>query len=103
MVELQKSLAKITATRTLLVGVSYDSTEVLKKFTDTSGVKFPLLADPGSRTIKAYGIHNRKGLPHPGTYLIGKDRKVLAELFIEGYRDRHKPEALLKVIREAAR
>lgn len=72
----------------------------LQKFTETSGVKFPLLADAGSRVIRAYGIHNKKGLPHPGTYVIGKDRKVLAALFVEGYRDRHKPEDLVKTLRK---
>lgn len=103
MVELQKNLEKISSTRTQIVGISYDSPETLKKFTDSSGVKFPLLSDPGSRTIRAYGIHNKKGLPHPGTYVLGKDRKVLAALFVDGHRDRHTPEDLVKTLRKLAR
>ncbi len=97
---MQENLSEITSTDTQVVGISYDTVQILRKFTDTSGIEFPLLADPGSKTIRAYGIHNEKGLPHPGTYLIGKDRKVLAALFNEGYRERHSVNALLKAINE---
>lgn len=100
MVELHENLDKITATGTQLVGISYDPTEKLKKFAESSGVKFPLLSDEGSKTIRAYGIHNKKGLPHPGTYVIGKDGKVQTALFTEGYRERHTIENLIKVLRK---
>lgn len=99
MVELQENLDVIAATGTQVVGISYDSVETLQKFTKSSGVKFPLLADPGSVTIRAYGIHNEKGLPHPGTYVIGADRKVLAALFFEGYRKRHTVDDLVETIK----
>lgn len=101
LVELQQSLNKFSAANTQLVGLSYDGTDVLKKFSETSQVTFPLLSDTGSKTIHAYGVHHKKGYPYPGTYLIGKDRKILAALFNEGYRNRHEVEDLLKAIRKS--
>lgn len=103
MVQLQENLEAIAATKTQVVGVSYDSIEILKKFSDTSKLKYPLLADPGSKVIRAYGIHNKKGLPHPGTYVIGKDRKVLAKLFVEGFRERHTTADLVEELKKIQR
>ena len=75
-----------------VVGVSYDSTEVLSQFAKRRKVTFPLLADVGSKVISAYGLRNaarKDGIPHPGTVIIGTDGKVIAKLFHEGYRKRH--------------
>ena len=41
-----------------LVGISYDSPEVLKAFSEQFGTTFPLLSDEGSATIRRYGILN---------------------------------------------
>ncbi|NOZ41341.1 MAG: peroxiredoxin family protein [Planctomycetes bacterium] len=103
MVQLQENLEAIAATDTQVVAISYDSVAILKKFAETSGITFPLLSDPDSATIRAFGIHNKKGLPHPGTYVIGADRKVLAAIFIEGYVDRHTAAELVETIGEIGR
>ncbi len=100
MVQLHENLEAIAATNTQVVAISYDSVEILKNFADKSGVTFPLLSDPDSTSIRAFGIHNEKGLPHPGTYVIGADRKVLAAIFFEGYVQRHTATELLEAIGE---
>jgi peroxiredoxin len=41
-----------------LVGISYDSQEILAAFSDQHRITFPLLSDVGSATIKRYGILN---------------------------------------------
>ena len=41
-----------------LVGISYDSQEVLKAFTEQFGITYTLLSDEGSATIRRYGILN---------------------------------------------
>jgi len=41
-----------------LVGISYDSQEILAAFSQQHGITFPLLSDIGSDTIKRYGILN---------------------------------------------
>ena len=59
-----------------VVGISYDSVAVLKKFSDGHKITFPLLSDPGSKTIDAYHIRNEaakgkaEGVPNPGTFIL---------------------------------
>src|SRR5262245_9100636 len=53
-----------------LVGISYDSQEILAAFSQQHGITFPLLSDVGSETIKRYGILNtvaEEGLGPNGT------------------------------------
>lgn len=102
MVQLQKDLAAIEATDTQLVGVSYDSVEVLQGFTEQAKIGFPLLSDEGSKTIRAYGIHFRDGLPNPGTYLIDQEGIVRAKFFLDGYRQRHENSALIEAAEKLA-
>jgi peroxiredoxin Q/BCP len=104
LVQLQADLSKIEATGTQIVAVSYDSVEVLKKFAERRKITFPLLSDPGSATIKAYGILNvdakgrSEGIPYPGTFILDKQGVIRAKLFLEGYRERHSTDELLKAI-----
>jgi peroxiredoxin len=75
---------------------------VLANFADRRKITFPLLSDPGSKTIRAYGLLNNEakgraeGIPYPGTMLIGKDGVIRAKLFVEGYKDRHSTDELIK-------
>ena len=101
MVQLQRDLEEIEATGTQVVGVSYDSVEILKAFSDSAGITFQLLSDPDSTIIEAYGIYHKDGYPHPGTYLIGQDGTVLAELFFEGYKKRHGSAELIEAANAA--
>jgi peroxiredoxin len=74
---------------------------VLKKFADQAKITFPLLSDPGSKTIDAYHIRNEvtkgkaEGVPNPGTFILDREGIIRAKLFLEGYRDRHTTEALV--------
>jgi peroxiredoxin len=45
---------------------------------------------------KKYGKIDLDGVPYPGTYLIDKDGIVRAKLFVDGYKDRHSVDELLK-------
>ena len=93
--QLQKDLKQIQAAGIQVVGISYDSVEILKTYSEKSSIEFLLLSDEGSETINAYGIHNQKGLPHPGTFLIDKTGTVRAKLFIDGYQKRHTNDELI--------
>jgi peroxiredoxin len=105
---LQKDIAKIEAAGVKVVGISYDSVEVLKNFADKRQITFPLLSDPQSKTIMAYHIKNKdmdgkkfgnnslEGVPHPGTFLVDKQGIIRAKLFVDGYRDRHSIDELVK-------
>ena len=102
MVQLQSDLNSVVDAGVQVVGISYDDTKVLKSFSDRMKIAFPLLSDPGSRTIEAYHIRNEaargkaEGVPHPGTFLVDREGVIRAKLFLEGYRDRHTAEALVQ-------
>ena len=102
MVQLQRDLKSIEAEGIQLVGISYDDTKILKAFSDRMKIAFPLLSDPGSRTIDAYHIRNEaakgraEGVPNPGTFILDREGIIRAKLFLEGYRQRHTTEALIE-------
>ena len=89
-----------------VVGISYDGTATLARFTDKAKLTFPLLSDPNAATIDAYHIRNEeadkdkrsRGVPHPGTFLIDQSGVIRAKLGYKGYRERHKCSALLEAV-----
>ena len=104
MVQLQKDIQEIEATGTQVVGISYDSVDVLKNFADKSEITYLLLSDEDSKTIDAYGIRNKQaeagtrgdGIPHPGTFLVDKKGVVRATWFLDGYIQRHQNKPLIE-------
>lgn len=91
-----------------LVGVSYDSLEVLKKFEMQHAPGFALLSDPASKTIREFGLFNNDyakgtfayGVPHPAVYVVGKDKKVHAVLSEKSYKERPQVDSIMKVIED---
>jgi peroxiredoxin len=85
-----------------IVGISYDDVKALKTFSDRNKIAFPLLSDPGSKTIDAYHIRNEaakgrsEGVPRPGTFIVDQNGVIRAKLFLEGFRDRHTTDALIE-------
>ena len=104
---MQQNLAAFEKAGIKVVGISYDSVEELKAFADKRKVTFPLLYDPGSKTIGAYALKNAEmagkkfreidldGVPYPGTVLVDTDGVVRAKLFVDGYKDRHSVDELI--------
>ena len=58
LLELQEQYDTLRRDGLGLVGISYDSQDVLAAFSEQHGITFPLLSDVGSATIKRYGILN---------------------------------------------
>jgi peroxiredoxin len=79
---------------------------VLARFTEKQKITFPLLSDAGSKTITAYGLLNKEargkteGIPYPGTVVLDREGVIRAKLFLDGYRERHATEALVKAGKE---
>ena len=102
MVQLQKDRKALEDAGVVVVAVSYDPVKVLSGFASRHEIAYPLLSDPDSKVIEAYGVLNKeakgrsKGIPYPGTFLIDKDGVIRAKLFLEGYAERHSTEDLLK-------
>ena len=103
--KLQASLNDIKAANIQVVAVSYDSQETLKEFSAGAEIEFPLLADPTSAVIDAYGIRNhdveagsrQDGIPHPGTFVVDADGVIRAKLFYS-VRHRHAPQELIDIV-----
>ena len=102
MVQLQKDLSKIEAAGTQIIGISYDPVEQLAKFSEKKSIAFPLLSDPESTAIKAYGLLNKEakgkqaGIPYPGTFVLDSEGVVRAKLFRQGPLARHTTDELVK-------
>lgn len=105
MVELQSNKKDFDAAQIQLVGISYDSVDVLNKFAAQRKITFPLLADPASKAIKAYGVLNDQandriaGVPHPNTFLVGRDGKIKS-ILTGTVRTRHTPKELLEAAKK---
>lgn len=96
---MQNDLEQFKGIELQIVGVSYDDVAILKTFSDKHGIAFPLLSDKGSATIRAYGVHNQEGLPHPGTIVIDQAGNIRGKIFHDGYRDRHPTAELIQLVK----
>ena len=95
--ELQGRVAELTRQGLGLAAVSYDPVAVLADFSTRRGITFPLLSDPGSATIKRYGIFNTTvpetnqqsyGIPFPGTFMLNTQGVVTSRFFEQAYQER---------------
>lgn len=104
--ELQRRSADIAKQGLGLAAVSYDSPETLKLFSKSRGITFPLISDPGSAMIRAYGILNQTvekgsrsdGIPHPGTLILDRRGRVTARFFEDAYQERYTAGTILTAI-----
>jgi peroxiredoxin len=103
-VELQGRLEPLKREGLAVAGISYDPGPVLAEFSARRGITFPLLSDPGSLTIKRYGIFNitvpennqqAYGIPFPGTFLLNAQRVVTARFFEPAYQERNTVASML--------
>lgn len=89
-----------------LVSITYDAPATLKKFADSRGITFPLIADPGSVIIRRYGLLNDTvdpkssayGIPHPGTFILDRQGVVTARFFENAYQERYTASTILATL-----
>ena len=104
--QLQTDLKDIEAAGLTIVGISYDSVDVLAKFTEKRKITYPLLSDSGSKTITAYGLLNREakgkaqGIPYPATIVLDDKGMIRAKLALKGYQNRHTTKDLIKAAKD---
>jgi hypothetical protein len=102
-VELQGRLPEIRKTGMGLAAISYDPVPTLADFSTRRGITFPLLSDPGSDTIRRYGILNTTidaknelfGYPFPGTFIVDRRGVVTSRVFEPIYQERSTISSLL--------
>lgn len=108
LIDLSQRADEFAATGYPLVALSYDSIEKSSAFTEKQAIKFPILSDPESETIKAFGLLDEQyqpdsfahGVPKPVVFAIGKDKIVKAKFFNEGYKDRPQIDEILEGIKK---
>jgi len=109
LLSLQRAAARFKAKGLGLAGVSYDSVDILKFFTDKYSISYPLLSDPNSETIERFGVLNkeatgfRKGMAFPGFVYANATGRIQETFFEEDYHTRFTGGSmLLKIFPELA-
>jgi hypothetical protein len=105
-VELQRRYAEITKQGLGLVAISYDSPETLKNFSASRGITFPLIADRDSAIIRSFGLLNEAekpgsrgyGIPHPGTFIVDRNGRVVSRFFEDAYQERYTAATVLAAV-----
>lgn len=95
--DFRDAASRLRALGTQVVGVSADSPESHRKFTDKHGVNFPLLSDTSNRVTRLYGVYKKKSLYgrefmgiERTTFVIDRDgtiRKVFPKVKVAGHAD----------------
>jgi peroxiredoxin Q/BCP len=80
------------------VGISKDPVEKQKLFAETYTFDYPLLSDPDSKIIAAYGVKRKLSLGPLSTkrmtFVIGTDKRILDVIHSELDMNQHAVEAL---------
>jgi hypothetical protein len=102
-VELQGRFEELRKSGMGLAVITYDPVPVLAEFASRRGITFPLLSDPGSATIKSYGILNTTvkaedplfGYPFPGAFFLNPKGVVTSRAFEQAYQERATVSSLI--------
>lgn len=87
-----------------IVALSYDNPQILAEFSKRQGIKFPLLADADSSSIRKLGLLNpqgtgmTKGVAFPGTIYLNKKGEIEELFFSESYKERLTPGTIISKI-----
>lgn len=110
LMDLNAGLPEIEKRGLKLAAISYDSTDILAKFTDKREIKFTLLSDPKSEVIDRYGLRDPAyagkpkfdGVPRPIILILDPKGTIKAKLYEESYKDRPPVAQILAKIDEVA-
>lgn len=97
LMQLQQAKREFEANGVHVASLTYDSPAILKSFADRKGITYPMLSDPQSQIIRAFGILNpdgkgfAAGIPFPGMYYITPDGVIQKRFFEAQYSDRFTP------------
>jgi peroxiredoxin len=96
LIEFKAAQAPLEARGYRLAALSYDATDVQAAFVARRGIGYPLLSDPRSVTIDAWGLRDPQyrlipfanGVPKPAIFVISPTGVIQAKLAKEGYKVR---------------
>jgi peroxiredoxin len=106
LIHLQHNLKQFEAAGGQVVGISYDSIPVLKRFADSQSITLPLLSDDGSKTIDAFNVRDHSSSGAPGcaahaAFVLDRKGVVRAKFLDAIYQEQPGVGILLKAVREA--
>ena len=107
LVQLQQHLPEIEAAGAQVVGISFDTPEILHRFA-AARISYRLLSDTGSRTIDAFGVRNpeaaewSEGVARHATFILDRDGTIRAKLFKVSYAQQAAVDELLVALRTAS-
>jgi peroxiredoxin len=91
--------------------VAYDDAAKIKRFADDRAIRYPILSDPESGIIRAFGLLNEAyppgsfahGVPYPMIFVIDPDGIVRHRFSEEAYQRRPEIDLVLDALRKDAR
>ncbi len=91
--ELAKHADRLQARGYGVCAISYDPVEVLRDFANRRGITYPMLSDPDSGIIRAFGLLNDTiepgtrdyGVPHPAIFFVDRTGRVIRKYMEERY------------------
>lgn len=101
--ELQQYADRFRQQGLTVFAITYDSQEILTDFAKRRSITIPLLADPKSEVIRAFGVLNTSvpaghlwaGVPYPGTFIVDQHGVVKSKYFESHYADRYSAPTIL--------
>lgn len=104
--DIQSNLTKFEELGFHPVAISYDGVEDLRRFKQKENITFPLLSDPNSQIIQAFGLLNTEyekgsrfyGIPNPAIYVLTAQGAVLKKYQEQGYKKRPDIQVILEFL-----
>ena len=101
LMDLQRARARFEQQGLKLAAISYDTVEILKSFADRRQIEYPMLADPDSQIIRAYGVLNTEatgrdaGMARPGYFFIDPSGTIRETFFEASYQERDSANSVI--------
>jgi peroxiredoxin len=101
LMDLQRARARFEQQGLKLAAISYDTVEILKSFADRRQIEYPMLADPDSQIIRAYGVLNAEatgrdeGMARPGYFFIDPSGTIREKFFETSYQERDSANSVI--------
>jgi peroxiredoxin len=111
LMELNAGLKDIERRGYKVAGLTYETSDVQKEFSDRRKIGFTLLADPGSKIIDTYKLRDPQypkgdfayGVPRPIIFILDKNGVIKAKLYEETYTKRPPLTLVLETIDRIAK
>ncbi len=92
--DFQSHAADLSSRQVTILGISVDSTDRQREFSDRCHLAFPLLSDSDRSVARAYGVLGMLGMARRVTFLLDSEGKVLD--VVEGMRPGPHVQAALR-------